>query len=365
MLIRSFAPNIELERNEYADCGILEYKRHIYVFVDPNEYDNNTVKKAMCAILNQSVYKGNKEGTIVRIPVDNSVLIKTSLYFCNMRYEIPGNIKSSQIDVTSAYSKESQTMFESNQVVDYFAGHYSHVFDSDPEIYNEIENNFETTVLPPNYYNEMQQYKATSDLFTLGGSYIDFYTWNDIVDKKTIVEFVDVNLWDTMRLFFLGALWRLEDEAHGTFDLADLIHSSFVNYIGNDSYFIYDSDARGINKPGVNVVEGRVPLAKWYVPQHISNNVDTALSLFESGCHDLENKFGHIRVNCYTDKIGDKIKIKFKDYNTRPNDIKLVGSVSEEGDHISVDTGYHIEKAARDALDQIMEDVQTQSTYYK
>jgi hypothetical protein len=371
MLIRSFKSADELENDEYIDCGILVYKRHIFIFVDPVEYENNTVKYGKAVIINESVSKGNKEGTIFHISSDNSVIIRTSVYFCSIIFERSLEIKTSELCVNNAYSKESQTLFDKNKVIQYFTGHYSDILKDDIvtdislNVIESIVNDVDTTVLPPIFYTELQQYKTVDDVFSLNFYYMDVYSGKEILDNKTRVSFMNINSWDTMRLSIMGIIRKVAAEAHGTFDLADLLHSSFTNFLGNNTFFVYDSDGNGINKPGVNIVEGKIPLAQWYTPNHISDNVTTALTLFEQGCRDLEEMYGHIRVNCYTDKIGEKMNIKFKDYITPPKEIKALSGSNSDGEKMSVDTGYHIERAIEDTIDQISQEMNCQSEYYK
>jgi hypothetical protein len=371
MIIKSFRTNTELESGEYKDCGILFYKRHIFLFVDPLEYNNNSVKQAKAVIINESVSKGTKEGTIMHITIDNSVIVRTSVYFCNAVFEISNKIELSQFFVNSAYTKESQTVFDKNEVIQYFPGHYSVVLENlncggMSEIYDEITSSFESTVLPPTYYSELQQYRETCDIYNCGGAMMEeIYSGKELIDNKTSINVLDINIWDTMRISLLGFMQKMKDEIHGTFDLAELIHGSFVNFVGDNTYFIYDSDGNGLNKPGVNLVEGKVPLAEWYTHKHISENVDTALKLFEQSCRELENQHGHIKVHCYTSKIGDKIKIKFKDYISNPKHLNPMGESAPDGDKSSIDTGYYIDKAIMDTVDQLSEDLYSHSEYYE
>jgi hypothetical protein len=367
MLIRCFPDKRAMEDNGLAGCGILKYRRTVYVFVNPAEYNGNAVRRAKAVIVNESVSKGSKEGNIVHIAVNNSVLIRTSVYFCGVLFETAGNIRQSQFKVESAYSKEAQSLFDQGRVAHYFTGTYSQAIGrlqaTDEYSFNEIINNMDVSVLPPVFYNEVQQYKSTCDIFSMGGTWEEIYSGSELIDNKTRIEFMDINLWDSMRLNVLGLLGETEERAPETFNAASSFHSDFSNFIAEGCLFMYDSDGKGINEPGINIIGGRIPLKNFYVPGHIPSNVRTAYSLFESTCHDVESRYGHVRILCAPDKIGDKIKIKFKDYNLPPAGFVPLGERSADGDSSAIDSGYHVERNINEAIEALQND--PMRSYYR
>jgi hypothetical protein len=357
MLIRCFPGKREIEENALVDCGIIKYRRKIYIFVEPNAYRHNAVKNAKAVIINESVSKGSKEGNIMHIAVDNSVIIRHSVYFCDVQFEIPGNVNYADFRITSAFSKESQSLFDQGKVANYFIGSYSAALNkleyNNRMAFDELVGDMDTTVLPPIYYNEVHQYKQDCDIFCLGGATVDIFSGKELIDNKTVIEFMDVNLWDTMRYKMFGVMDSVEDKVSNTLEAARLFHSDFSNFIGEDCTFIYDSDGKGMNEPGINIVGGGIPFKPYYVKSHIPLSVNTAYSLFESTCHDIEREYGHIKIHCAPGKIGDKIKIKFKDFNNTPTRFIPLGGKTIEGDASSVDSGYHIEKNIDDMIEVI------------
>jgi hypothetical protein len=357
MLVRSFPTVRDLESNELADCGIIEYRRTIYIFARPEECQQNTVKHAQAVIVNESVSKGNKEGNIMHIAIDNSVFIRTSVYFCDVIFELPGNVKLSQFRITSAYSKELQSLLDQNNVACYLIGNFSEALSkleyADENVFNEIITDMETTVLPPTFYNEVQQFKMKHDIYCLGGG-IEIFSGIELIDRKTRISFLNINLWDTMRFKFLGVMDKMSQVAGDTLTISSLFHSDFDHFIGENCTFIYDSDGKGINDPGVNIIGKDIPYKSYYAPKYIPENVRTAYLLFEGTCHDIEREHGHIKVHCAPSKIGNTFKIRFKDYEGTPATFVPLGNKMPNGDHLSsVDSGYYIEKNIDEVIDAI------------
>jgi hypothetical protein len=355
MLIRSFNSIQELDNNELKDCGILDYKRNICVLVNPNEYKYKMVKRGKAVIINESVSKGSGEGNMTHIKVENSVLIRISAYFCDILFEVPNNIHSSQIAVESAYSKEYQSLFDNNNTAIYLVGNYSNELAkielTNTEAYYDIINNMDTAVIPPLYYTEKHQYKHTSNIFSMGGSTSEIYCGDELIDNRTRIVFTDINYWDSMRLKILGLMYQAEKNVGNTLDIANSLYYDFTHFIGEEATFIYDSDAKGVNKPGVNIIGGKIPLKPYYTPSYLPENVSTTLSLFEQTCHDIENTYGNIRVQCYPSKIGNKMRIKFKDFETFPLDAKPLGNINTEGGSSSIDIGYQVENIINEAIE--------------
>jgi hypothetical protein len=355
MLIRSFDTAKELSDNQLHDCGIIEYKRKIVLFADPASYKNNTLKAAKAVIINESVCKGTKEGNVTHVSVNNSVLIRYSVYFCDVVFEMPNNIKLSQFKVTSAYSKEWQSLFDQNNVMQYLTGRYSQNLGileyANNQLYNEIICLMDTAVIPPLYYTEVHQYKISRDIFYMGGDSVDLYSGSELIDNKTQVNILDINLWDTMKYKTLGILDAIKNQANETFQHSSLFHYDFNRFIGENSIFIYDSDGKGKDSPGVNIREGDIPLKPFYTRPYIQDNVTNALILFEQSCHDIESQYGHIRVQCLPGKIGNKMRIKFKDYDGFPKEFIPLGSGTQSGNSSSIDSGYQIEREIDEAID--------------
>jgi hypothetical protein len=357
MLIRSFDSVSSLQNNELSDCGILKYKRSIYLFVDPNIHQNNMTKIAKAVIINSSVNKGSKDGNIIHIAVDNSVMIRFSVYFCNVIFETPNNIELSQFNIESAYSREIQSLFTQRHFTTFMVGFYSselgQLRNENEDLFWTIINNMDTSVLPPLYYTEMHQYKVAGDIFSLDTLVTEIYSGRELIDNNTSVEYMDISLWDTMKYNFLGVMENIENKKGNTIDVLNDFYHDFINFVGEDCYFIYDSDGKGSNTPGTNIIGKNIPYKPYYIPEYIGRNVNTALNLFEQSCHNIENKYGHIKVQCYPNKIGNKLKINFKDYNQHPKELPPLGNVTPDGNNSSSDNGFHVKRVINETLDYL------------
>jgi hypothetical protein len=277
------------------------------------------------------------------------------VYFCDIIFEISNNVSRSQLTVENAFSNEYQPLFDSDTTAIYMTGNYSKILNeiesNNSEAYYDIINNMDTTVLPPVYYTDKHQFCHVSDIFSLGGSTAEIYGGNELIDNKTKITFTDINFWDSMKLKLLGMIKYAQRDSSNILNIADLLYHDFSHFIGEDALFIYDSDAYGIDKCGSNIIGGDIPFKSYYTPSYIPNNINTSLTLFEETCHSIENNYGHVRVMCYPSKIGNKIKIRFKDYASFPSDNKPLGPITEEGGSSSFDSGYHIEKEISEAID--------------
>jgi hypothetical protein len=355
MLIRTFDSAKSLEDNKLKDCGIIKYKRDICILVNPEEYENNTTRRGKAVIINQSVSKGNKEGNLVHVAVDNSLLVRCSVYFCDVLFEVANNIGLSQFTVENGYSKEYQSLFDSNVTATYLPGNYSNILsrieDYNPELYSDIITNVDTAVIPPIFYNEVQQYKLTQDIFCMGGTVSEVYSGRDLIDNNTKISFLNINFWDTVRFKVLGIMSSVEENSSETFNVANLLYHDFSHFVGEGATFIYDSDGKGQGIGGMNIVGGDIPLKQYFTKSFIPNNVDSALILFEHTCHDIEKSYGSVKIQCRPSKIGNKIKIRLKDYKSFPSDFSPLGLIGPDGGSSSVDTSYNIEKEMNELIE--------------
>jgi hypothetical protein len=147
---------------------------------------------------------------------------------------------------------------------------------------------------------------------------------------------------------------NLEARSWETLNIADLFYHDFSSFVGEDATFVYDSDAKGPGEGGMNILGGKVPLRDYFTPSFIPENAISALTLFRQTCHDIENAYGHIKVHCYPSKIGNKIKIRLKDYASFPPELEPLGSIDQDGGSTSVDSSYNIEKDFVEAIEVSM-----------
>jgi hypothetical protein len=362
VIIRDFKSIKELDDGGLSDCGIIYYKRTIIIFAIPEEVTNRTLKAAKAAVINESVSKGTKDGNIVHPSAYDSFLIRTNVYFCHVLFEQPCNVYLAQYRVESAYSKEHHAFLSSGNVAHYNIGHYSEQLgeleNKNVYLYNEIVANMDVVVIPPIYYTEMHQYRHTSDLFCIGSA-LEIYGGKELIDNKTTFQFIDIELWDTIKYSIFNVLDNVIDQAPNAFNLSDYLNGTFNNFIGKDAYFIYDSDAKGMNRAGLNVVNLGIPFADFYPRKYIPENIKTALTLFENDCRDIEKEYGHIRLYSRPSNIGNKIKIQFKDYNDVPPGFDPVNNdYAAHKRSISVDHGFNVNREISEVINLLSDEIQ-------
>jgi hypothetical protein len=223
------------------------------------------------------------------------------------------------------------------------------MYSADPEVIDQLVNSIETTILPPKYFTEKHMLRVTGDFNPI---YCDMMATTcygyELYDTSTRVEFLDVNVWDTMRLDFLNKLVHMEETAQDTFSISGSIFAGFQNFLGEGTTFIYDSDARGMNQGGSNIKGGKLPMGKFYHANYLLENIDTARILFEQSCHDLERQYGHLRVLCAPGSVGNKMFIRFKDYNKSP--IESLGGETASGGQNTMDNGYIVDRMVEETI---------------
>jgi hypothetical protein len=150
----------------------------------------------------------------------------------------------------------------------------------------------------------------------------------------------------------------MENNCERGFEFSNSLKSSFNSFIGNNTTFIYDSDALGYGKSGFNVRGGNIAFGKYYTKDYLSNNLKGTLSRFEQECKDIEQIAGHVRILYNPSIIGDKFKITFKDHKvspiTVPSQIENNGLIKTNASNTAplsaIDNGYAVDSMMRDIL---------------
>lgn len=365
MIIRDFSNRIgdmgvDFDRKS---LGIIDAKRTIYVFVDKVSYETKTFKTAKAAIINECVYD-NKYDFTHFIKRDNAYIIRKGLYFGNIICAVPGDIQSegSIFSLDSAISSEKNVQPGNEDVISYGSNIYStrmQGLDNKDILCLDVE--YEVNSIPPQYYNEYAMFKDLGDWSDLSSDpYACKITTNALIDNSTTFQFMDIDKFDTMRLELQGSIINVESKYNKSIVIPTNVGSAFNTYEGKGSIFIYDSDAFGFGKEGVNVRGGYVPQGKYYDKPWVANNLAAALESFRMNCKDIEDEYGHIRVLYNPDDLGNKYKFKFKDYNQSP--LIPLGKVANNGivdntksDNVvsGIDSGYVLDRSMQDNIEMI------------
>ena len=364
MIIRSFSSRIGDmgEDSDKRSLGIIDARRTIYVFVDKLSYETKTFKTAKAAIINECVYD-NKFDFTHFIKRDNAYIIRKGLYFGTIICAIPGDIQSkgSIFSLDSAISSEKNVQ-PGSEVISYGTNMYStrmQQLDNNDLLYLDVE--YEVNSIPPQYYNEYAMFKDLGDWADLSSDpYACKVDTEFLIDNSTTFQFMDIEKYDTMRLELRGSIINVESKYSKSISVPTNLGSAFNTYEGKGSIFIYDSDAFGFGKEGVNVRGGYVPQGKFYDKLWVTENLASALDSFRMNCKDIEEEYGHIRVLYNPDDLGNKFKFKFKDFKQSPliplGKVTNTGLVDEtKSDNVTsgIDSGYVLDRSMLDNIEMI------------
>ncbi len=366
MIIRNFNHNAHNNLNtkkafEYNEnIGIVDARRTIYAFVDKQSYETSSFTSVIAAIVNECVYD-NQYDITHWYKRDNACIIRKGLYFGTIICAEPGKIssKGSFFNLDSAISSEKNVLPGVENVLSYGTNVFSTQFyhlNKEELPYLDIE--YEVNSIPPQYYNEYAMIRDLGDWNSLNDDpHSCKINMDCIIDNHTTVHFMDISKYDTMRLSLRGSILNVENSFYKSILIPTDVGSAFNSYEGKGSIFIYDSDALGLNKCGVNVRGGYYPQGKFYHKKWVADNLATSLENFEKCCKDIEEEYGHIRVLYNPDELGNKFKFKFKDYNQSP--ITPLGKITDAGtidcsksdNTVSgIDNGYIIDKSTTDTI---------------
>ena len=364
MLIKRFS-KYDDENSGKLERGIFTSKRTIHLFVPKHLYETKSYTNCKAVIINESALDSSKD-FISAIRVPNSIIIRKAVYFGTIITDIPGNFQSHNAFFTlDNVTTTAKTVIPNGNTISYAPNTYSTRFKSIDEndlIMLDVEHEIKS--IPPSFYSEYDMYKNLGDWHELGeDTYYDMKTnVRDLIDNFTTIQFNDISKYDTMRLELLGKIVNVENTFRKSIEVPCSLGSAFSSYVGKGTIFIYDSDAFGFNKDGVNAKGGIIPLGEYYNKPWLADNLRNSLDMFRYNCKDIENEYGHIRVLFNPDAIGNKYKIRFKDYKRSP--IVPLGSINENGivddskdkSVSGIDNGYSTDRSIQDNINIVKED---------
>lgn len=363
MLIKKFSEYSD-EDSGKLERGIFTSKRSIQLFVPKMQYDTKSYTHCKMVIINESALDSTKDFvSAIRIP--NSVLIRKAVYFGSLITDIPGNFQSPNAFFTLDNGTTTiKSVIPNGNTISYTPNTYSTKLRGAEDLDLTLLDTYgEVKTIPPKYYSEYDMYKDLGDWYEIGDYYYDMKTKiSDLIDNFTTIQFNDISKYDTMRLELLGKIVNVENTFRKSIEVPCALGSAFTSYVGKGTIFIYDSDAFGLNKDGVNAKGGIIPLGEYYNKPWLADNLKNSLDMFRYNCKDIESEYGHVRVLFNPDAIGNKYKIRFKDYKTSP--ITPLGSISENGSvdlskdkSVSgIDNGYSTDRSVEDSINMVKED---------
>ena len=344
--------------------GIFTSKRTIHLFVSKDQYDTSSYTRCKSVIINESALDSSKD-FISAIRMPNSITVRKAVYFGTIITDIPGNFQSPNAFFTlDNVTTTVRNVIPNGSTISYAPNTYSsrmnNVNESDLML---LDVEHEVRSIPPKYYSEYDMYKDLGDWHELGETGYDMKTnVRELIDNFTTIHFNDISKYDTMRLELTGKIVSVENAFRKSIEVPCALGSAFSSYVGKGTIFIYDSDAFGLNKDGVNAKGGIIPLGEYYNKPWLVDNLKNSLEMFRYNCKDIEEEYGHVRVLFNPDAIGNKYKIRFKDYVNSP--IVPLRSISENGivDNSKsnatsgIDHGYSTDRSIQDNINIVRED---------
>jgi len=367
MLIRNFGKVDVNDTKPFNSLGLMGVKRNIYVFVTRAEYDMKNFTHCKICIDNNVVYDGNHNlSQPVRIP--GSHIIRNATYFGDLYTYEPGNIRSESAffvldNVTTTEKLVIPNSGEFGETVSFSPSIWSKRFyqmeECDYADFMGISGcGNEIISISPEYYTDFDMNARTGDFTDLMYDTVNKIPMKKLIDSNTTIIFMDILKYDTIRLNEMHQIVKMENNCERGFEFSNSLKSSFNSFIGNNTTFIYDSDALGYGKSGFNVRGGNIAFGKYYTKDYLSNNLKGTLNRFEQECKDIEQIAGHVRILYNPSIIGDKFKITFKDHKVSPitvpsqieNNGLIKTNISNTAPLSAIDNGYAIDSMMRDIL---------------
>lgn len=363
MLLRNFGRYDVNDVEDNNSLGIIGRKRNIYVFLSNEEYNTGNWTHAKACIENIVVFDA-KHSLSQALTIPGSRIIRSAVYFGDIYTTIPGNLREQYaMFVIDNVTSTEKTVLPNGEIVSFAPGTWSRrlhqMDDADLADFIGIAGyGCETISLSPEFYTDFHMNAMTGDFIDLRYDNNHKVTMNKLFDAHTSVIYMNILKYDTIRLDAFKLLPKVENVCKGSFDFSNGLKSAFNSFIGQGATFIYDSDALGYGKPGANVKGGIIPFGKQYTPKYLADNLNSAIDLFKSECHDIEERVGHVKVFYNPSAISDKFRITFKDYVKSPiivpSQIENNGTVDEvmsnKNPVSSIDNGYTTDSYMKDTL---------------
>lgn len=363
MLIKNFGRYDVEDLEDDNSMGIIGRKRNIFVFVSSDEYNQCSYLKAKACIVNTTVYD-SRHALSQALTFDGAKIIRTAVYFGDIITTLPGNIRDPYaIFVIDNCTTTERMMLPNGDQVSFSPGTWSRRLNQMDEadqadLMGIAGYGNETITLSPEFYTDFHMNAKTGEFIDLRYENNYKVPMSKLFDGHTSIVYMDILKYDTIRLDTFRQMPKTEAVCKGSFDISNGLKSAFNSYVGQNTTFIYDSDALGLGKSGANIRGGIIPFGKQYHPKYLADNLNGTIDLFKSECRDIEAKFGHIKVHYNPSSVSDKLKITFKDFRKTPitaisqvnNDGSVNINLSNTAPLSSIDNGYVTDQYMKDML---------------
>lgn len=329
MIIRSFSDkdiDIAEGSSSLEKYGIISASRRIFIFITQEQKTLNKWINAKMCIINHCVYD-NKSAIAHMFKMAGSHFVRRAVYFGNLWTNEPGNFQSHDafFTIDCASTKEHQVIPGGNTVrfdPQLFTTEELNLCEDYDAIWSGFLTDGETQNILPQFYTESHMLGIMGDWANLVSSEYQsdlIAKMRDLIDNNTVIEFMDITRFDTMRLQMGGKLDTFETTYSESFYMPMRMGSAFDSYVGTGDIFCYDSNGRGIGKPGCKISStGHVPMGTFFNKNYLIDCISNTFDCFKNDCEDIEKNYGAIRVLYNPCIIGDRYQIRFMDQKDSP-----------------------------------------------
>lgn len=338
-------------RTDLDKSGIAKCSRKLIFFVDKTEYLAGTCKFAKAIQINLCVETGTISDSMKAfgLTTKNSSLLKNSVYKYDVVFPFGcGDLRSAVLLLKDAYSVEEINEFDNRLAYKNDIGTYNKdvaQVDGNAELL-ESANGYNRTEIPlPIYYNNTQQYLNEGENFSiiwLNNSIS--YDAADLIDQYTVLEVHESKTYDSLLPVLMQEL-QIKSSNKSDINNVNMISDCFVvtsETMLNGYSFIYDSQL-GINVktiPGVT----SVPYSGFRIKENLAANLSMLKDFVVAEAKLIESKYGNICLYYVPLMSGDKLKIKYLDYNENNQ---------PDFNHTKIDKGFTIEENILDEFQSI------------
>lgn len=321
--------------NKIAESSIIECMRELHLFVNKTHESlyGSSVGKAV--LLNQSLSNSNKSLDNSFIKNSNSLIMILNLYVFDVEfYGNSDNYINSYFKLINAFSNSETLDYNNN------TNHYNgQSMYSDYENVNEvlIDSELANIIIPkPKWYTNTHANNHNdldAPLNEYSSNDLTFYGYELVDRHRTYVYRHDLSEWELFIKSYMGDTNLFKDNTYVDGKSLDLFNPTSIsddmfaitsNNLIEGVAFAYDTNGKFKNNKNpdgktsvysIPNMQITAPFAKMQFKEVLNNRVKNMLDQIDLIAGSIESVYGNIDLFYVPRKYGDKIKIKFNDYN--------------------------------------------------
>ena len=310
-------------QNDLKEIGIRKCSRTLIFFVDKTEYELGIVQTGKAVQINLSAEAG-KVNDFMRSVGSlniNSATVKNTVYTYSVYFENGINdFDGTLLMLEDAYSIDQNTDFDESLNFNSTTGIYDkNVSTTEGKMENMMKSMmFKASEIPlPQYYTNDHQIEKEKEFYSIIWSEEKMvFEGHELIDPYTRIEIRDIKSWDTMIPMLQHEIQMKSArraESNSINFISDLFLPTTESMLSGIYSFIYDSQL-GINvKPLVS--GSKIPLGEFRLKENMISQLQHLKDLVLMQAKCIEAEKGNIRLYYVPMAMGDKLDIKFLDYN--------------------------------------------------